>query len=77
MNLNEMDEVLAEREAKAAANRALANRWLGGHNTGNNSNEDAWRGWSYPCRNNCHSHCQSGGAACNCPCHDGEWGGAC
>jgi hypothetical protein len=78
MKLDEMEEALAERTAKDATNKAMAQRWLGNHNSGrppmNGSISD---GWSYPCRNNCHSHCQSGiNGTCKCPCHDDEWCGA-
>lgn len=75
MKLEEMEEIHAEREAKAAANKALAQRWLGNHNVGDGTKHPDFTGWSYPCRNNCHSHCQSVGlGTCKCPCHDNEWG---
>jgi hypothetical protein len=73
MNLDEMEEVLVAREAKEAANKAMAQRWLGNHNLGG----DISKGWSYPCKNNCHSHCQSGPATCKCPCHDDSGWGSC
>ena len=76
MNLDEMEEVLAAKQARDEANKALAQRWLGNHNLGTASKEDRTLGWSYPCRNNCHSHCQSSPMQCKCPCHDNEWCGA-
>lgn len=73
MNLDEMEEVLTAKAAREEANKALAKRWLGNHNLG----EDISKDWSYPCRNNCHSHCQSSPSQCKCPCHDNEWCGSC
>lgn len=77
MKLEEMDEMVAEREAKSAASKELAQRLLGSHNMGRRPlNGSVSDGWSYPCRNNCHSHCQSGvNGTCSCPCHDNEWCG--
>jgi hypothetical protein len=69
MKLEELEQVAIEKEAKAAANRAIADRWLGNHNLG----ADISKGWSYPCRNNCHGHCQAL-TTCTCPCHDDGMG---
>lgn len=70
MKIEELETKLAEDEKKAAANRELAQRWLGGHNTGVVAVQR-----SLFCQRNSHASCNW--AECKCVCHDeiiDSWG---